>query len=98
LEKEWYGWKLTFAGNKHFPFAAKEASRNNPFKEKEFQVAPMVTQIAEAGQQFEGSYDVLCYDFLFRLLPEVLVVSDEFPPDTDIFDRHDLTVVLKHAS
>jgi hypothetical protein len=41
---------------------------------------------------------VLCHDFLFQLLPEVLVGSDEFPPDIGIFDRHDLTVVLKHES
>jgi hypothetical protein len=26
------------------------------------------------------------------------VVSDDFPPDRDIFDRHDLIVVLKNAS
>jgi hypothetical protein len=35
---------------------------------------------------------------LFRSLPEFLVVSDDFPPDAEIFDRHELIVVLKHAS
>jgi hypothetical protein len=57
-----------------------------------------VNRIAEAGQQLENSYHVLCYAILFRSLPEVLVVSDDFPPDTDIFDRHDFIVVLKNAS
>ncbi len=27
-----------------------------------------------------------------------MVTSDDFPPDTDIFDPHDLIVVLKNAS
>ena len=97
-EKEWYGWMLTFAGKKCFPFAGKKASQNNPFKEKKLGFASLVNRIAEAGQQLENSYDVLCYAILFRSLPEVLVVSDDFPPDTDIFDRHDLIVVLKNAS
>jgi hypothetical protein len=97
-EKEWYGWMLTFAGKKCFPFAGKKASRNNPFKEKKLGVASLVNRIAEAGQQLENSYDVLCYAILFRSLPELLVVSDDYPPDRDIFDRHDLIVVLKNAS
>ncbi len=64
-EKEWYGWMLTFAGKKCFPFAGKKASRNNPFKEKKLGVASLVNRIAEAGQQLENSYDVLCYAIFF---------------------------------
>jgi hypothetical protein len=39
----------------------------NPFKEKCLQVAPMIEQIANAGEQLEGSYDVICYDLLFLI-------------------------------
>jgi hypothetical protein len=88
---------LTFARKKCFPFAGKKASQNNPFKEKKLGFASLVNRIAEAGQQLENSYDVLCYAIFFSF-PEVLVVSDDFPPDTDIFDPHDLIVVLKNAS
>jgi hypothetical protein len=68
-EKEWYGWMLTFAGEKCFLFAARKASQNNPFKEKYLWVASMVTWIAEAGEQLESSYDVLCYALLFPSSP-----------------------------
>jgi hypothetical protein len=89
---------LVFAGKKCYPFAGKKASQNNPFKENNLRVASLVSQIAKAGEELESSYDILCYAILFRSLPEFLVVSDDFPPDAEIFDRHELIVVLKHAS
>jgi hypothetical protein len=43
---------------------------------------------------------MMCYamQFCFDHYQKILLVSDDFPPDTDIFDRHDLIVVLKNAS
>jgi hypothetical protein len=80
-----------------FLFAGKKGSKNDPFKGLSLQVSTMVVWIIEAGQQTEGCYKVICYDYLFRSLPEVLVYSDIFPPNGEILRKHDVIVAFKDA-